>query len=179
MTYETIGDIYTANKHFRENLSETLASLSPDEAVATPGGEPWSIQQIVEHISMVESGVARICGKLLEGARADAISSDGSFSLSETFGQQAAGIATQKLEAPERVHPTGVPSIAESLDRLAASSDALDALRPDLERFDFSAHTFPHPHFGGLTAGEWLVLAGMHENRHREQIERQLAKIRD
>ena len=178
MRYESIADIYSANEKFRGEFINTVTAISPDEATALPDGEKWSIQQIVEHVSIVNAGVADLCARMLEKAKADGKPSDGTFALSESFGSQAAGIAQNKLEAPDRVHPTGAVSIAESLERLAANVATLDALKDELAQFDLTEHTFPHPYFGPLNSGEWLVVLGLHQNRHRQQIENLLAKIR-
>jgi hypothetical protein len=178
MRYECIADIYSANEKFREMFIDTVTAITPAEAATLPDGEKWTIQQIAEHVSMVDSGVSRICSKLLEAAKGDEKPSDGTFTLSEAFGIHAAGIGTQKLEAPERVHPTGEVTLSEALERLQDSGAAKHAMRHDLEQLDFSAHTFPHPYFGPLNAGEWLVMLGLHENRHRTQIEGILAKVR-
>ncbi|MEO7659943.1 MAG: hypothetical protein ABIV48_10045, partial [Pyrinomonadaceae bacterium] len=70
MRYETIADIYSANQKMREGLFETLREISPERASILPEGEKWSIQQVVEHVSMVDSGVSRICAKLLAAAKA-------------------------------------------------------------------------------------------------------------
>jgi hypothetical protein len=178
MKYQSIADIYSANKKVREQLTALLESITDDEAAALPEGEKWSIVQIVEHLSMVGIGASRICSRLLEGARTTGKTSDGSFSLSDNFGEKAIEIAGLKVEAPERVQPTGEVSIGESVQRLVAADHALDAIRDDLERLDVSDHTFPHPFFGELTAAEWLVIVGLHEQRHTQQIERILETIR-
>lgn len=155
-----------------------LDGISDAEASVLPEGEKWSIQQIVEHVAMVEFGTSRICGRLVEGARADAKPSDGSFSLTPNFLGRAAEIAMLKVEAPERVQPTGRVKIDGAFEMMAQNRTALAALRSDLEQFDLSGHTFPHPFFGPLTAAEWLAMAGMHEQRHTKQIEKVLEKVR-
>ncbi len=178
MRYETIADIYSANSRIRERLADTLSSVTEDEAVELPDGEKWSIAQIVEHLALVEDGTSRICAKLLNSARSDGATSDGTFVLTRGFGEKAVEIDGIKVEAPERVHPTGNLSIPQSMERLKASTSAFDALRPDLEQFDLTAHKYPHPFFGGLTAAEWLVMVGWHEQRHNKQIETMLVRIR-
>jgi len=87
-------------------------------------------------------------------------------------------MATRKAEAPERVRPTGSVSVAESKERLAANDVAFDSFREGFEQLDLTEPKFPHPYFGELTAVEWFALAGLHERRHTDQIERILAKIR-
>lgn len=178
MKYESIADIYSANQKIRARLRATLGEISSEETTALPDGEKWSIQQIVEHLSMVDFGISRICAKLLEEAKAAGTPSDGSFALSTEFGERAAEIAMLRVEAPERVQPTGNVPISEALERMGANREAFGSMRSDLERYDISGPKFPHPFFGDLTAGEWLVMAGLHEQRHTKQIERLAAKIR-
>lgn len=179
MNYENIADIYSVNAKIRENLQATLANISTDEAATLPNGEKWSIQHIVEHISMVETGVSMICSRMLDAAKAEGKLADGTFKLSDKFRESLAQLATGiKVEAPERVQPTGDVAVPDSLAKLTAATDALKALRTDLESIDVTDKTFPHPYFGPLTAAEWLVVAGLHERRHTAQIEALLTKIR-
>jgi hypothetical protein len=178
MKYESIADIFSANQKIREGLEIVLGGVSPEEATTVPAGESWSIQQLVEHLSMVEIGASRICSKLLECAKADNRPSDGRFSLSDEFNHGSEMAAAAKFQAPERVQPTGAVPMAESLQRLAEARTAIEAMQPDMQRLDLSGHTFPHPYFGDLTAAEWLVVAGGHEMRHTLQIQRVLEEIR-
>jgi uncharacterized damage-inducible protein DinB len=178
MNYESIADIYSANQKIREQLTATLAEITPDEAAALPEGEKWTIEHIVEHLWMVEFGTSRICSRLLEAAAADNKPSNGSFKLSDIFQQRAGEISVIKVEAPERVIPKGGIPVSESIQRMNANRNDINALRAGLEAYDLSAHTFPHPFFGELTAAEWLVMVGWHERRHTQQIERILEKVR-
>ena len=179
MKYESIADIFSANSKIREGLEIVLGGVAPEEAQKGPEDGSWSIQQIVEHLALVGGGAARICTKLVDGARADDRPADGTFSLSDEFNHRSEMAAAAKIQAPERVVPTGQIPIAESLQNLAAAQAVLEGLQPDMERLDLSGHTFPHPFFGELTAAEWLVIAGGHEMRHTLQIQRVLEQIRD
>jgi len=178
MKFDTIADIYSANRSVRERLAGVLATIKTDEATATPDSESWSIQQIVEHLTMVEFGTARICTKLLNEAKQDGKLSNGRIELSALFAERSEQVSTQRLEAPDRVHPTGDVSLMEAFERMDANKKLFDDMRPDLERYDLSAHKFPHPYFGDITAAEWLAILGGHELRHTKQIEKLLEKIR-
>ena len=178
MRYESIADIYSANARVRERFLNVVNSIAANEAATVAEGEKWPVGQIVEHVSIVDNSMLRICTKLVNEAREAAKQSDGSFHLTDEFKGKFFGAADIKIEAPERVHPTGSISISDSLARLETTSAAIDELRSALELFDGTDHTFPHPHFGNLTAAEWLVVRGGHENRHADQIERVLQKIR-
>jgi uncharacterized damage-inducible protein DinB len=178
MRYASIADIYSANAKIRERLIETLHAVMRNEVSTVPDGEKWSIQHIVEHVSIVDTGTLRICERLLEKARSTGKFGDGTFTLSPETDEKFAAIRDIKVEAPERVQPTGNVEISESLGRLAANGNVLNSMRSDLERYDLADHKFPHPFFGELTATEWLVVKVRHEMRHTNQIERLLEKAR-
>src|SRR4051794_26971580 len=107
MRYESIADIYSANAKIRAGLEMVLGGVSPEEAAQRPDAADWSIQQIVEHLALVGGGTARICTKLVDGARADNKPADGSFTLSDEFNHRSEMAAAAKIVAPERVQPTG------------------------------------------------------------------------
>jgi hypothetical protein len=178
MKFDTIRDIYAANRSVRERLTGVLSTLKPEEATAKAESGSWSIEEIVEHLTMVEFGTARICTKLVGEAKKQGKLSNGRVELAAVFAERSAAIANQRLEAPERVYPTGKVSILESFERMEANTKLFDDLRPDLERYDLSQQKFLHPYFGDITAAEWLVILGGHELRHTKQIEKLLEKIR-
>ena len=178
MKYESIADIYSANERIREHFLETVSGISDAEATELPADEKWTIQQLVEHVGIVEINITKLCGRLIEGAKANGKVANGNFAVSNEVMAKWAASADAKLEAPERVQPTGTVTIAETLEKMAANRDELAALRPDLESYDVSEPKFPHPYFGDLTATEWLILVGGHEARHTAQIGRLLEKIR-
>jgi len=178
MKFETVEDIFTTNAKLHERFRTTVLAVTDDEAKVRPDGEEWSIAEIVEHVSIVDAGIARICAKLLNGAKAAGKASDGSLAITEKFREGTARIANEKLEAPDRVRPTGKVSIASALATMDATATGVEALRADLARVDLSANTFPHPFLGDMTAAEWLVMYGGHQARHAAQIERLLEKIR-
>jgi hypothetical protein len=76
------------------------------------------------------------------------------------------------------MRPSGEKSVAESLARMEDNRKKLEELRPMFESWDSVSFKFPHPHFGDMSAIEWLALIGGHEERHLKQIERLLEKLR-
>ena len=177
METKTIGDVYAANDQIRGKLKLLIANVTEEQAQKLPEGEKWTFAQFVEHIGIVENGMIQICTKLLEKAQADDKSSDGSLKISDNFLEKSIHARAAKLEAPERVRPTGTATVSQSVTVLDANREKLNELRPLFEQFDGSEHTFPHPFFGGLTAHEWLVLIGGHEARHLAKIEKYVAAL--
>lgn len=175
MKYQTIEEIYAANDKIRENLLAVVENVSDEQANILREGEKWTVAQIVEHIGIVQEGMSRISAKLLTEAQTNGKQSEGKVLIGEDFSQKAAGAREQKFEAPDRMQPTGNPTITESIEKLAESRQKLQDLKPLFETVDCSEHKFPHPSFGDLTAHEWLALVGGHEYRHIEQIKKLLA----
>jgi hypothetical protein len=177
MNYKTIADVYAANDKIRERLLEVVSNLSGEEENLPSENGKWTLGAIVEHLAKVEGGMMQICHMLLGKAEANGRTGDGSVSLSPSFIEGAAKAQTEQLkfEAPEMVRPEGGKPIADSLQMLAETRRKVNAMRPRFEAVDGTAHTFPHPAFGDLTAHDWLVLIGGHEARHTAQIERILA----
>jgi len=152
--------------------------VGPDEENKLAAGEQWTPGHLVEHVSIVYGGMAGICSKLIAKAKDTGAVPDGTMAISPEYFEKLSGSATRKVEAPERVRPTGGVSIAESMQRLSSSDDAFKSMRDDFETVGLSASKFPHPFFGDLTAVEWLILAGLHEHRHTGQLQQMVAKFR-
>jgi hypothetical protein len=177
MEIKTIADIYRINAEIREKTLRTLTGISESKAKVLPAGEKWNIAEIVEHVSMVDEGMTRICAKLLAKAEAAAQFSNGEVNISASFTEKTTEAFRVKLEAPEFVHPTGEVSITDSISKLNENDAVLSGLRVKFETFDSRTHTFPHPYFGDLSAQEWLALRGGHEARHLRQTRKLLDRI--
>lgn len=178
MQYENIGQILAANGKARKRFLAVMTEISESEAATVPDGEKWSIKQVVEHLAMVDQGIARICGRLISKAKLAGTTSEGTFAISPEFWQHVKRIAGEKLEAPDQVQPKGDIPISESIGVLKENQKVFESMLQDLKSYDLSGPKFPHPYFGDLTAIEWLVIAGGHETRHTQQIERLLTTVR-
>lgn len=177
MSYQKISEIYEANDQTRAKLKNLVENLTDEQLHFLPAGENWTIEQIVEHISIVEYGIAKISERLLNAAKENGKTSDGSAKISTEFLQKAAASREQKLSASERVHPKGGVTIAESFAKMNETRQILEGLRPLFETVDETQAKFPHPAFGDMTSHEWLLLLGGHEQRHIAQIKRILAQM--
>jgi uncharacterized damage-inducible protein DinB len=177
MIYKNVGELYEAMDKTRDALKQRISALSDEQLTRRESEKGWSVAEIVEHLVTVEYGGLRIAEKLLrQSGNSENQNWNGEFSQPLSFVEQANSIKERKLEAPERVHPSGAQSVAESLAKMDENRRALKELRPRLEATDISGETFPHPFFGDLTAYQWLAVVGLHERRHLAQIERILAQ---
>jgi uncharacterized damage-inducible protein DinB len=179
MNYQTIAEIYQANKAIREKLRAMLSTLTPEQLDFRIDKNSWTITEIVEHMAIVEDGMTNIASSLLQKSTAEKIENDGSANISAGFLERAAVISdrkNRKAVAPERVVPTGRYSVAQSLTKMEENGKLLTHLRKSFETVNTQKAKFPHPFLGDLTATEWLALIGGHELRHIDQIEEILSK---
>ena len=177
MSHESIDAIYAENRNIRERFIQTINSISNQELHTVPDGEKWPIAHIVEHVAIVEEGMSKICSKLLREAESANARASTAPRLSDNFLSRASD-NTAKLEAPDRVRPSGEKPVAESLIRMEGNRKKLEEIRPMFEVWDSENFKFPHPFFGDMSAVEWLSLIGGHEERHLKQIEKLLYKLR-
>ena len=177
MNYQTIEEVYAANRAIREKFKQAVAAVPAEKTQIRPNADQWSVAQLVEHVAIVNEGMGKICAKLLSKAEAADRTSDGSVRISASFTEKANAAVDQKLEAPEMVRPGEQPSIAEAIARLDAAANFYEELFSKFKNFDGTEPRFPHPYFGDLSAQEWLVLSGGHEARHLAQIRRLAAEL--
>lgn len=174
MRFQTIADIFESNDRVRRKLRDLVEGLSEERGSEPQSDGGWSIAQVVEHLSLAEQGMTRICGKLLKKAAEAGELFDGNVRFSENFLKRIETLAEAKLEAPEPVRPVGGIPINTSLAVMVTTEAKRQELRPMFEKYDGNGRTFPHPYFGELTAVEWLALIGGHEYHHIKQIRRLL-----
>jgi hypothetical protein len=172
MNYQNIAEVYAANDQIREKLISIVENLSAADAELRADAESWTIREIVEHISIVENGMAKISAKLLSKAEASSGENGGKAKIGAEFVKRAGAMRGQKFKAPEMVAPTGTQTLAESLAKMKENRRMLEELRPRFEKIETLDATFPHPFLGDLNAHEWLALVGGHEARHIAQIEK-------
>lgn len=172
MRYNSVSEIYEAIDKIRNLLKEKVSGLSDEQANLRENDAGWTVAEIVEHLAILEHGVIQIAGKLAAKAEREGGKFNGIFNPPFSFAEKAATLGNEKLAAPERIHPQGGITIAESLVKLDENRRVLNELRPRIEAADSSDAKFPHPFFGDLNLYEWLVIVGLHERRHLQQIER-------
>lgn len=178
MEFNSISDIYAANDKARRELLDILGTISDETATARLADEKWTIAQIAEHIAAVNEGTFRICSKLLGKSPQQVLASGQQSLVSSNFQSRSVEIHDRKVQAPERVEPTGQVSVADSMLKLEENRKKFNELRPQFELYGGNRETFPHPFFGDITAVEWLAMAGGHEARHTRQIVKVLEKTK-
>ena len=179
MIFNSIAEIFASIDETRTKLAETVSNLSENELNFRPAADAWTIAELVEHVAKTEASIVPLFFKLLKSAEAEAAPSDGTINPPISLVEHHEKARTTRFQAPEMIRPAGAASLAESLAQLSESRATIRGLRSRLEAVDLSNTAFPHPAFGKLNLYQWLAFIGLHEGRHVEQMEKNLAQARE
>ena len=177
MIYESVAEIFDSIDETRGRLGQRLAGLTAEQENFRPASGGWSIAEIVEHLAILEGrllGLLTVMVSKAEKAGLQRSAEDSNFNP-VTLDQIIERSLKEKYTAPETAQPQGNVSIQDSLERLRESRASLRALQPRFEALDLTSTRYPHPAFGPLDSYQWLVMIGVHEDRHLRQIETLMA----
>jgi uncharacterized damage-inducible protein DinB len=170
MSYQTMADILAANESSHERLSALLSTIPPQQWNRRPSEDRWSIEEIMEHVSLVNQGFLRITGKLLREATESGAGAAVPFEVGPILPRATAEQPLVPVKAPPQVEPTGGVPVETSLAQMKEVLDSFRKLQPQLEAIDLSRQTFSHSRLGALTAYQWMTLLHEHQDRHAGQI---------
>lgn len=171
MVYHSIAEIFGMVEQAQTRFAASVEGLSEAQEQFRPSSDAWTVAEIVEHVSVVDDQFLRLTHKLLKQAEALGVAARPDRRIGPVSLTQAAERSHEKFKAPDSALPRGGQRVTESLAKARQSVDGIFALRPRLEATDLSQVTYLHPAFGPLNLYEWLVLVGVHADRHRGQIE--------
>ena len=149
----------------RDGLLAAVKGLTPAQWTFKPAPDRWSIAEIVEHITVVESYVNELIRNL---PQAPAPAADFNPAKMEALILAKMPDRSVKYQAPEEIRPTGRWTPDETVKRfLAARRQNAESLEnnPELRK-----HVVTHPAFGPVDGYEWILLTSAHSARHTQQI---------
>lgn len=178
MIYNSLSEIFDVMDETRARLRARLDHLSSSEENARPSPDAWSVKEIAEHLAIIEERLSKLFPVMVTKAEAGGLQRrpDQPF-RPVSVESMVERSKREKYRAPDEVRPTGAGSVADSINRLNRSREAIQALRPRLEALDLTSVTYPHPAFGQLSAYQWLIFLGAHEDRHLRQIESVMSSV--
>jgi hypothetical protein len=180
MIYNSLSEIFDSMDDTRARLRTRLEHITGEQQSLRPSPATWSVAEIAEHLAIIEERLSRLFPVILTKAEAGGLVRDAEqpfrpVSVEEMIERSK----REKYTAPETAQPTGSVSITDSLARMERSRQAIRELRPRLEALDLTHVTYPHPAFGPMSAYQWLIFIGAHEDRHLRQIERLMAATQE
>ena len=152
----------------RERMLGLVEGLSPEQWVFHPGEGRWSIGDCVEHVTRVENRVIGFIGEKVEGSPMEV---PASVREKDAALMKVVPDRTERRQAPETARPEGKWTDAGQLLAEFEKTRAKSAQFAVETRADLRSYTQHHGAFGELDCYQWLLLLGLHAERHARQIE--------
>ena len=162
----------------RRELLESVEGVPGERLCRRASPDAWSAAEILDHLRVVESGIARLIMKRVGQAKNAGIGKETSTdSVMASFDRHGATLESSILQAPAAIHPKANIDISEALDGLASSREALRVAAVAANEVPLGEIKHTHPILGELDLYQWIIFLGQHEGRHKKQIDRTLQSI--
>jgi uncharacterized damage-inducible protein DinB len=161
-----LADIFELLDTERRALHDAVARVPEADRDRRPAEQTWSVAEVLEHLAVVERGVARLIA--LRG-RQPPQNEAAPVPLDDERVARLRNRA-ERIEVPDRVRPTGTVSAEEALTALADSRAKLCEAVSLADAVSLDGCTFAHAVLGVLTLRDWARFVAHHEARHAEQI---------
>jgi hypothetical protein len=153
-----------------------VAAVPLEAGERRPLSGAWSPAEIVDHLSIVESRVARLLGRLLDQAgplprRGDAASPLSSLDHYRLLDRSI------RVPGPEGVQPSPTANLSAAMAELEQARRGLQALLARADGLDTERIAAPHPLLGPLTFEQWMIFLAQHEARHTAQLREVMAAL--
>jgi hypothetical protein len=162
----------------RAALHAAVAAVPSDRRRQRPSPDRWSVNEVLEHLSLVEHLFARRLGDAIAAARTAGLAAESS--PRPPLSERIEGILADRANArtaPPPAQPGGGLDDAAALAAIERSRAAIRATIASADGLALSTVTVDHPFFGTLSVYEWGELIAGHVARHTEQIEEIAAQL--
>jgi hypothetical protein len=155
----------------RATLEREVAAVPQPLRERRPGPDRWSVAEVLEHLTIVETRVARLLDEQISAARAAGLGPEHETTpVVPTVDVATLLDRSKALVARENSLPTAG---LDANTALATLTEQRRALRETLLAADGLALgdvVIPHPRLGPLNVYQWAVFVAAHEGRHTAQI---------
>lgn len=156
----------------RRQLLDTIASVPAKVRDTRPGEGRWSVAEVVEHLALIEQGIAGLLSRKVVEARANGVGADPeTSSVVASFDHSDRVIdRTRKIDVPAVLRPSGSLNAEAGIRALEKSRAAMAAALRSANGVSLENVTQAHPVLGTMNMYHWMVATALHEDRHAAQI---------
>ncbi|MGE5836750.1 MAG: DinB family protein [Acidobacteriota bacterium] len=153
------------------HLTDAVEAVPREQRDIKPAADRWSVAEVLEHLSIVETNIAKLIAKRVAEGRAAGVGPERETrTVLWTLDSARVLDRRERIEAADPVQPrAGLDADAA----MAALSKAQAAIRDAVVAADGLALgeiTHPHRTLGPLDMYQWIVFTATHEMRHILQI---------
>jgi hypothetical protein len=155
-----------------ERLRNAVERIPREQREKKPNPERWSVAEVIEHLSIVETRIGRVFDvKLAEARSAGAVHEERDTSpVVGTIDMDRVLDRSRRITAAEAVLPSGKLDAEAAWSALERARTGLrDAVR-GADGLALGAIVQPHPVLGPINLYQWIAFVGAHEARHAAQV---------
>ena len=166
-TKELLAHLDTQHEHLRRAVEE----VPREKREAKPTHERWSVAEVVEHLSIVETRIARLFTVKLTEARAAGLGRELDESpVVGTIDMDRLLDRTRRITAAEAALPTGKLDCDAAWTAHERAREAICLSVRSADGLALGEVVHPHPVLGTINLYQWIAFVGGHEARHAAQV---------
>ena len=166
-----VADVLAQLDNARATLLVAVNAVPIEVRSRRPGPDRWSVNEILEHLSLVEQRFAGLIALRIDEARRTGLGAEqDSRDPFPAHLQQMLADRARRRNAPDAVHPTGRLDAAAALEAVDNARAFTRATVMAADGLALSQVMHPHPVFGTLSVYQLVELIARHEVRHSKQI---------
>ena len=144
-----------------------------------PAADGWSVAEVLEHLSLVETSIARLIEKRGAEGRASGVGPETETrTVLWTLDSARVLDRRERIEAHERVSPRGGLDADAAWAAVLKAQAAMREAVIGVDGLALGEITYPHRTFGPLDLYQWIVFTATHEMRHIMQIREIAASLK-
>ena len=169
--HPNVSDVLTELERARDVLRDAVDAVPDSSRAKRPGDGGWSVNEILEHLSMVERRFTGLLAMRIGEAKESGLGVEQNVrapippELQKMFEDR-----TNRRHAPDAVRPSGTLDSRSAWRAVEEARVDLCALLCSNEGLALSTVVHQHPVFGTLNVYQFAELIAHHERRHAKQI---------
>ena len=169
--HPNVSDVLTELEHAREILRNAVDAVPDSHRAKRPADGCWSVNEILEHLSMVERRFTGLIALRIQEAKAVGLGAELNArapmppELKKMFEDRA-----NRRNAPDVVRPSGTLDSRGAWQAVEEARAELCLLLASHDGLALSTVMHQHPVFGTLNVYQFTELIANHERRHAKQI---------
>jgi hypothetical protein len=169
--HPNVSDVLSELEQARDILRGAVDAVPDADRARRPGEGRWSVNEVLEHLSMVERRFTGLIAMRIQEAKEAGLGVEENVraplppELKKMLGDRA-----NRRNAPDAVHPSGTLDSQSAWAAVEEARAALCELLCSNEGLALSTVMHQHPVFGTLSVYQFAELIANHERRHAKQI---------
>jgi hypothetical protein len=164
-------EVFALLDESRAAVRAAVEAVPPALRGRRPGAGQWSVNEVLEHLALVEERFTAMVAGALDEARRAGLGPERRprVPLDEAIRARMRD-RSERRQAPEHAVPTGTLEATAALAAMERAHDGFRSLLRGADGLALGTVVAEHRRWGPLTAYQWAEVLAGHEKRHAAQI---------